>query len=414
MNALVVAADDLTGAADTVVAFRSWEGGARVTTDPSLVGTMLAGPGALAVDLGTRATSAEVAYKASYQAARMARASGARLYKKVDSLLRGHPGPETTGALDAWPDALALVAPALPRLGRVVRDGYLVAGGASRPRSVTEALALGRPTFPVSRADLHHPAIRGSLRSLVPGTVVVVDAEDDLDLGALAALGNSLEVPVVWVGSAGLAAHVAATGAPQGWAARHTPPPPPCLPARRRGIVVAVGTREPSARAQVTYLVAELGAVVVQVGAELVDSPARSGDRHGRLRHHLAQGGVVVLLPGLPHHQAPEDPRHAWRLGREAQALGAVTGDDGGGADFVATGGETARALLDALGETCCLVVGEVEPHVPLLVTQQRGAGLVTRAGSFGSEASLAAIVGSLQAWRARSPMSTQVARPRS
>jgi uncharacterized protein YgbK (DUF1537 family) len=70
------------------------------------------------------------------------------------------------------------------------------------------------------------------------------------------------------------------------------------------------------------------------------------------------------------------------------------------GTGIVATGGETARAVLEALGEKTGWVIGEVEMAMPLLVTDEGHLSLVTKAGSFGGPQSLVHAVDALKTWR--------------
>ncbi len=75
-----------------------------------------------------------------------------------------------------------------------------------------------------------------------------------------------------------------------------------------------------------------------------------------------------------------------------ARALGRLVGDCAdkvGG--LVATGGETARAVLDAWGVTRLRIVGEVEAGVPFSVTEgwRRALPVVTKAGGFGDAETL-------------------------
>jgi uncharacterized protein YgbK (DUF1537 family) len=97
----------------------------------------------------------------------------------------------------------------------------------------------------------------------------------------------------------------------------------------------------------------------------------------------------VAIDPG-----APVDPAAGPAL---AAALGVLVGRQLGrfGA-LVATGGETARALLAVGGTRCLDIRRELEPGI---VLSQAGAlPVVTKAGAFGRERSLAHAVEALRA----------------
>ncbi|HET6637086.1 MAG TPA: four-carbon acid sugar kinase family protein, partial [Streptomyces sp.] len=124
VEALVVA-DDLTGAADTAVAFAA----AGLPTQVAFAGTQGAhrgqahrAPAVLALDTDSRRRTARDAAAAVTAALRAAPPARLRM-KKVDSTLRGNIGVETTAALDALGCGLALCAPAFPEAGRQTRDG---------------------------------------------------------------------------------------------------------------------------------------------------------------------------------------------------------------------------------------------------------------------------------------------------
>jgi 4-hydroxythreonine-4-phosphate dehydrogenase len=58
---------------------------------------------------------------------------------------------------------------------------------------------------------------------------------------------------------------------------------------------------------------------------------------------------------------------------------------------LVASGGETARAILDRWGVTSLRMLGELEPGLPFAVTEdhKRALPVVTKAGGFGSSQTL-------------------------
>ena len=74
-----------------------------------------------------------------------------------------------------------------------------------------------------------------------------------------------------------------------------------------------------------------------------------------------------------------------------ARAFGRLTARPGPIGALVATGGETARAALEARGVTRLRVVAEVEPGIPACVTAgPRPLRVVTKAGGFGDAGALA------------------------
>jgi 4-hydroxythreonine-4-phosphate dehydrogenase len=106
---------------------------------------------------------------------------------------------------------------------------------------------------------------------------------------------------------------------------------------------------------------------------------------HG-LERAIELGRDVLVLPEC---DAPLTYEEGARL---AQAMGlfvAGIADHVGG--LVATGGETARAVLDAWGVTRLRIRGEVEAGVAFSTTEdwRRGLPVVTKAGGFGDAETL-------------------------
>ncbi|MCI0551948.1 MAG: hypothetical protein L0287_13430, partial [Anaerolineae bacterium] len=71
------------------------------------------------------------------------------------------------------------------------------------------------------------------------------------------------------------------------------------------------------------------------------------------------------------------------QLGSRLVSEGLISG-------IVATGGDTANALCNALGARALEILGEVEAGIPIMrVLGEKSLPLVTKAGGFGSEAAM-------------------------
>ena len=120
MPKILIVADDLTGAADCAAASGL---DAAVVLDDS---RGIPEAEVVAIDANTRSMDAQ---SAAAETARIVRAYPAEMvYKKIDSTLRGHASEEIGAALEAYrsighPDAVAVVAPAFPGMGRITRGG---------------------------------------------------------------------------------------------------------------------------------------------------------------------------------------------------------------------------------------------------------------------------------------------------
>jgi 4-hydroxythreonine-4-phosphate dehydrogenase len=391
--ALLVLADDLSGAAETAALLGARAGTAHL---------VLAGPGGTAsvraatqiavVDLDTRHSDPSATVIALQQA--RAAAPGAAVLVKLDSLLRG-PVAAAVGAVGP-----VVVATALPALDRVVRDGVpVVAGGPlaatpawategrRAPASVAEALAP-LPVEVVPLVAVRAPQLAALLQAvLAAGRVPVCDGETDADLDAVVAAVAVLP-GVALAGSSGLAA---ASGRRLGHAPLAAGPaltPRPGGP----GPLVVVGTAEAVALDQVAALRA---AGVPDLLASVPDLLAAAP--HPELVRRVAEAvtrGPVVLRPDPAAGLVPGAGRRlsAGLARLVAAALAAVPGRP---VDVALTGGETARRVLDALGVRT-LVPRAVVHHGAVVCTAEDGRSVVTRPGSFGGPGSLLAILAAL------------------
>ncbi|WP_150252327.1 four-carbon acid sugar kinase family protein [Nocardiopsis deserti] len=376
---VAVVADDLTGAGDTAVQFlrAGWSTELQLSPAPSTAEVV-------AVSTDSRALPAEQAARAAAEAVRRLRGAGAaRLYKKVDSTLRGPIRAEIDAALSAWsPDAVAVVCPAFPATGRTVRDGVLLVDGVEVHRT-----AVGRdPVTPVTESRIAVLLGAGHVRLTgrdprsdaellrAGGPVVVVDAETEEDLDRLAAAVTALGPDAVPVGSAGLASRLAGS-----WAAREAPAP----------ALVVVTSLHQTARGQVEELLADPRTRIERPApGDLADDEAWRSWTHEALERFDPSTAHTALV-------APEDrdgeldpAAVARRMGEFAAALAGRHELSG----FVVTGGDGARALTRALEARAIALTGEVAPGIPIGTLSggpRHGRAIVTKAGGFGSPTAL-------------------------
>lgn len=143
---LVIIADDLTGALDTAAPFAARGLHTQVALTPDATEKALAlRPDILSINLASRDKQSVEAQQAMLKLIAHL-PSGVRLFKKVDSRLKGHIAAE----LDAIQYSHALVAPAIPAFGRVVKEGHVDGFGVTEPISIADALShhVERSTIP--------------------------------------------------------------------------------------------------------------------------------------------------------------------------------------------------------------------------------------------------------------------------
>jgi uncharacterized protein YgbK (DUF1537 family) len=346
MQALIVA-DDLTGALDSGVTLAELGLACRVARRPSDVAAALAArPDVLAVSTASREGGAAAAREAVARVFdAVATARPAVVFKKIDSRLKGHIADELREVASRTGIGRAVVAPAVPAQGRITEGGRLTGAGVGAPIDVAAALSG-------SGLELDVPDTRG---------------DGDLDRALAAAFAGP---PALLVGAAGLAAALA----------RYLRPGRPAravagLPAP---LVLAIGSRDPITHAQVDAVLA----------ARLVDELAAPG---GELPGSAAIGERPLLVR-LAAGAAATDPRTAGA--RFARAIAGIVAPGEAGTLF-ACGGETADAILGALGVGALAIEGQLLPGVPVsrMVVNGRDMQLVTKSGGFGSPDTIISVV---------------------
>ncbi|CAA2158406.1 hypothetical protein MBRA_03691 [Methylobacterium brachiatum] len=225
----LILADDLTGAADCAVAFRRRGNAAAVIWGEAVQDERIP---ILSYDADSRGLTAEAA--AQRHAALLGRLHSAdrRLFKKIDSTMRGQPAAEIAATLAQLRarsgQAFGVLAPAFPGTGRTTLEGRVRVGG--RPLEEAE---VWRRDHSYASADLGAILASAGIRSTTltlpivrggrlagalaeaaagPAEIAVCDAETDDDLARIAEAGLAATASAVFIGSAGLAHALAAAG----------------------------------------------------------------------------------------------------------------------------------------------------------------------------------------------------------
>ncbi len=398
MPQIVIIADDLTGAADAAAYFAQVGLVTMVALAPArrAAAPALLPSNVLVVSTESRHLARGEAIIQVRRAARQiaAECPASWVYKKIDSTLRGHPGPELAAVMDALGLDQALVAPAFPAQGRTTRDGQQRAhGGDARHldlRALFRATAGGRPVQGLGLNVVRQgPAATYLALRTSAGAIVIADAETDPDLATLAGAAVKCGLKLL-CGSAGLARALADA----------LPPLPVALAPRPLSrsagpILVVAGSRHPRTARQVESA-RRRGAEVVRPSSAFL-----SGDDRAvaaviqAVTGRLALGQDVILTTaGIPSpgEAALGEEMVAARLGRVVRAL--AIGSRLGG--LVLTGGDIAAAVCSALAATTLWLRGEVLPGIAwgiLLDGALPGLPVVTKAGGFGSNDALEAAI---------------------
>ena len=406
MTKILIVADDLSGAADCA------GGCAAAGLDTLVLLDAAAAPQATAsvtaIDLDSRDQSPGAAAQAMARSIGHVRDFGATtLYHKIDSTLRGNWAHEVAAARTSLTAAhgvppLAVIAPAFPARGRITRSGrVLVVDAETRAEApMTDAGEVAAPLRDrglsvrvLARPELDAPAWRSAgLFGEITGSgvdAVVCDAESDRDLASIAVAALAARVPLFWVGSAGLMRALAAT------LSGNTPAAPAKPPVARGPLLFVVGSASGVSHAQFERLVAEPGVAGLRVSPEELRGTAAARRLEAHLDAALARGCDAALrIVGESPVATPHDLSLVSAL---ADIIGARLPGFGG---LVATGGATARRLLEKAGIVAIALGGEVDVGVPWglalegialgdvalggIGLEQRRLPVVTKAGGFG------------------------------
>lgn len=340
---LAIVADDLTGALDTSAPFVA--SGLKVAVAMTLENTQEAlatEPEVFAISTASRALPTEVAAARVKHVAREVMLHSPRIVmKKIDSRLKGNVAAEAKALAHASGRSTLIVAPAVPDQGRTTLNGAVVGRGVDRPLPILSAFAGAE------------------------SAVTVREANDDADFDRIVAESDWTSAVAVGARGLGLAF------------ARH-------LGRSRQlnkmaftagnSILFAFGSRDPITDQQVARLLVDNPEVAA------IDAPdgrfALSGDR--ALPLVICCTGELV--------QKPEQiaARFANEVAKAVVRLRPST--------LVIGGGDTALAILGALGAGVLFPQGEVAPGLPWFTIEPRHGGelrCVVKSGGFGTVAVL-------------------------
>lgn len=423
MSRLAIIADDLSSATDC---------GAQVVRSGLSVVVPLGGYSlpsqtrliqVISVDTDSRSLSVDRAYaKVRVAAQQLVTEGWTYFYKSVDSTLRGNLGAEIEAVLDVVKLDCAIVAPAFPKYGRTTVDGVQHLHG--RPLHETE---FGTdPTAPVRDADIARRLAEGSHRKagrltfdqlragptqiksavhelLTEGTeLVIVDIAEQDDLRQICVGLSGSDLRILWVGSTGLAEFVPlaldVTPTSESLNQDHPLDPRPAL--------ALVGSASETTRRQLDYAQTSKGLTIICLDPHPliqsdVTAAAELEQAYTGLRAAIDSGHDVALVVNASRDEIAATQQLGATLNLSATEVAqrivdslAQTGARLIRADrisgIVATGGDTANALCNALEAQALEILSEVEAGIPIMrVLGTQSLPLVTKAGGFGSPAAI-------------------------
>ncbi|MEC5317349.1 four-carbon acid sugar kinase family protein [Brenneria populi subsp. brevivirga] len=420
---ILVVADDFTGANDAGVGLSL--NGVRVSVifDVNKLSAGAAG-NALVINTDSRAASAEVAAQRTAAAIGAWRSLGGkgRIFKKIDSTLRGNIGAETAAALLAAQSPMALIAPAAPALGRVTRGGQVWVNDrlltetefASDPKTPVFSAAVGArlaeqsdlPVAEVPLAQVRQADLARYLGKLADEGIrlAVLDAEHQRDLENIILAAEALPFSPLLVGSAGLSEALAKQIGAQ---------PPVDKP-----LLAIIGSMSDIAQKQIAFVSRRKNVALVDIDINTLftaSAPAAMERWRRAALTALACGRHCIIRTCHSGNQRFDIDRLCQRHRLSRQQLGETISrslgelcrnivlsenifpDDGGisrrpPGGLYLSGGDIAIAAATALGASGFQIKGRIASCVPwgrLLDSALGDLPVMTKAGGFGNEATL-------------------------
>jgi D-threonate/D-erythronate kinase len=406
---MLIIADDVSGAADcgiacashglnTVVVLGDTEG--DIDTD------------VLSVDGNTRHLDfKQAADETARLVRRYAHHEGQLLFKKLDSTLRGNVAAELAAALEAQRSLagdqkriVTVLAPAFPATGRTTVHGRQLVHGKpledtelwQRERlparsyvpELFETVAMRPGLLGIHEIRSGKDALQAAMQALsMEADVLVCDAETDQDLRAIADASMALGRNTIWAGSAGLAYHLPRAA---GFAISGVLPPGlfSNQPLASGPTLFLVGSLSSVSREQAKTLAASSSVVSITIPPVtlLAGDTASAWREHAlTLQNALDAGMDVIVGPGVEFQDSTMGQLLSVALARMVKPCAARIGG------LVATGGETARAALEAWGIHRMQLIGELEAGVAFSLIEGWSGPLpvLIKAGAFGTSRTL-------------------------
>lgn len=387
----IIVADDLTGAADTGAPFAA----AGFATAVPLRSTP---PGAEVISLSnnTRDASATQIDQLFQDAMELLLPadSSTLWYAKVDSVFRGHPGPQIAFLLRHTGRRSVIIAPALPDQRRVTVEGEIYVddilltrtslGIGCSSAAVIELLGLPQDlgqTIDLATVRSGVDDLRAAIgQELKP--IVVVDAETNADLSTLAEAVLT-DPDHLLAGSAGFAKQLAFRLAEHAGKSTHGGPN-----GSVRTVMTVAGSRHETSARQVDALEAT-GVETLRISFEDGHLSPQSIDKtvEAVLAASAEERSITLTTSGTPSSPLPgravameladlaTDPRI-----REAYDA------------MILTGGDVAATVCSRLEAEAIWLGGEALPAIPwgtLHGGLRSGLPIVTKAGSFGDDSAM-------------------------
>jgi uncharacterized protein YgbK (DUF1537 family) len=398
MNHYLIIADDFTGSNDTGVQIRRRGIPVRVVFS----GRGVTGKESCVLDTESRGLSEDDAFrKTASEAGQISFKDFARVFKKIDSTLRGNIGAETRALDECYKPELIVFAPALPDLGRTTINGIHRLNGTP----ITRTELARDPKTPVKIDDIRQifsraftgetvthidlDAVRGGNINLKGGRfsggrIFSFDAMANTDLQAIVRAVLARGKRVLWVGAAALADNLLSV--------ERTVPP----------ALAVIASLSSVTRGQVLYAEKQGVSLVKAPLHDILEKKVQPGETADQAAALLKEGKDVILLASSTYsedeYRKAEDSARCSGLSGGAMsaftqslmgnlALRVLEGAEISG--LFLSGGDTAMSCFENAGALGSSIITEIAAGIPLMRLiggRYEGLKVVTKAGAFGKE----------------------------
>lgn len=392
---LAIIADDLTGAMDSSGYFASLGFDTRVVLKPGKKDTA----DVMVISTDSRGDNTTVASGKVRAAARNLK--GMRIYKKIDSTLRGNIAQEIATVLEELTYEKAIVAPAFPAMGRITENGIMLVNGIP----VAETPFANDPISPVTESSIprRFEQLSGYRIGLItlasirqgpeylyreinrrPENILICDTKEETELKTIAAASALAPGRYLLCGSGGLARELYIF-------LKKTPPGIGALPKGKESgpALLVVGSQHPLSAHQLQKARLSFNIPIIRLKLKSLNNDVSDADELKRVVtetvEYLNKGRSLALTLASSRYALASKGQLPVILAELAAAV--LTKQNVNG--LFLCGGDTAAAVCRRFEVSAIKVRGEVEPGIPWgIITGgiADGVRIITKAGGFGSE----------------------------
>lgn len=419
-NKLLIVTDDYTGATDTGVQFSKKQLKSVLITNNKQIGKFITEYDVLVMDTESRSDNKDIAYKKTFEVGKKARAENIKyFYKKLDSTLRGNISAEISGLMDSLDINHAVVVPALPLYGRIIKDGNVYLNEillaetemARDPKTPVKESYI--PKIISQQTDkktglINYKDVQEGKQHLIQKLqqhikngiqIIVIDAQENKDLSLIASAITSLKEKILIAGSSGLAGYL---------------PEYLDIKKEKKSNLIIAGSVSEVTRKQLEYAESKLAVKLIDIDIEKLLSGKQNLEktRIVQIIKESTQNGEDIIIRSA---SSKETVAKSFETGRKygldgfkvsetiALFLGEITKDilqkfkiNG----IMFTGGDTAIKAAQRLNITGTIIQDEILPGVPYghyIEEQYRNITIVTKAGGFGNEETIVQVLNFLK-----------------